>query len=176
MNFSFGLAFCLFALALLPEVNAQTDSTQSKSDTTKVKVINPYRPSYRPTDRYGDPFSNYSTYSPLFLKNPKSFNLDVQFDSGMNYNIRERIGKVNFRPNSSMSFRDFSSQQDQLFRKQYWQTKSQALDGVSAVSGRNLLPKLYVSPILDRIFGGSYVELVPRGNVILDLGVFSNHQ
>lgn len=170
MNFSFGLAFCLFALTLLPEVNAQSDTTKSKSDTTKVKIINPYRPSYRPTDRYGDPFSNYSSYSPLFLKNPKSFNLDVQFDSGMNYNIRERIGKVNFRPNSSMSFRDFSAQQDQLFRKQYWQTKSQALDGVSAVSGRNLLPKLYVSPILDRIFGGSYVELVPRGNVILDLG------
>lgn len=171
INFSFGLAFCLFATLLLPEVNAQNDSsTQSKSDTAKFKVINPYRPSYRPTDRYGDPFSNYSTFSPLFLKNPNSFNLDVQFDSGMNYNIRERIGKVNFRPNSSMTFRDFSAQQDQLFRKQYWQTKSQALDGVSAVSGRNLLPKLYVSPILDRIFGGSYVELVPRGNVILDFG------
>ncbi len=171
LRYGFGLAFCHFVMMFLPEANAQSDSTQTKpGDTTKFKVTNPYRPSYRPPDRYGDPFSNYSTFSPLFLKNPKSLNLDVQFDSGMNYNIRERIGKVNFRPNSSMSFREFSLQQDQQFRKQYWQTKSQALDGVSAVSGRNLLPKLYVSPILDRIFGGSYVELIPRGNVILDFG------
>jgi cell surface protein SprA len=173
IHFGLGLAICLFSLGSWGQVYAQRkDTTLSKSsDTTRFKTINPYRPSYRPTDRYGDPFSNYSTFSPLFLRNPKSFNLDVQIDSGMNYNIRERIGKVNFRPNSSMSFQEFSQQQDQLFRKQYWQTKSQALDGESAVSGRSLLPKLYVSPILDRIFGGSYVELIPRGNVILDFGM-----
>lgn len=170
IQFSVGLAICLFAASSL-EVYAQNDSTQLKpADTARFKVINPYRPSFRPSDRFGDPFSNYSTFSPLFLKNPKSLNLDVQIDSGMNYNIRERIGNVNFRPNSSMSFREFSLHEDQLTRKQYWQTKSQALDGISAVSGRNLLPKLYVSPILDRIFGGSYVELIPRGFVTLDFG------
>ena len=171
IQFSVGLAVCLFAASSMLEVHAQNDSTQFKpADTSRFKIVNPYRPSFRPTDRFGDPFSNYSTFSPLFLKNPKSLNLDVQIDSGMNYNIRERIGNVNFRPNSSMSFREFSLQQDQLTRKQYWQTKSQALDGISAVSGRNLLPKLYVSPILDRIFGGSYVELIPRGFVTLDFG------
>ncbi len=44
------------------------------------------------------------------------------------------------------------------------------MDGESAVSGKNLLPKIYISPTLDRIFGGSYVELIPRGNVTLDFG------
>src|SRR5688500_12213408 len=44
------------------------------------------------------------------------------------------------------------------------------MDGESAVSGRGFTPKIFVSPILDRIFGGSYVELVPRGFVMLDLG------
>jgi len=170
--FGLGLTICLFTIGTWQQAHAQQkDSTNTKQvDTTKFKTINPYRPSYRPSDRYGDPFSNYSTFSPLFLKNPKTLNMDVQIDSAMNYNIRERIGKVNFRPNSSMSFGEFSQQQDQLFRKQYWQTKSQALDGESAVSSRNLIPKLYVSPVFDRIFGGSYVELIPRGFVTLDFG------
>ncbi len=172
IRFGLGLAICLLAVGSWQRGYAQKkDSAQTKpADTSKFKVVNPYRPSFRPPDRYGDPFSNYSTFSPIFLRDPKSLNLDVQIDTGMNYNIRERIGKVNFRPNSSMSFREFSLQQDQQFRKQYWQQKSQALDGVSAVSGRNLLPKLYISPVLDRIFGGSYVELVPRGFVTLDFG------
>ncbi len=172
IQFGLGLSICLLAVGSLQRGYAQQkDSAQTKqADTSKYKTINPYRPSYRPSDRYGDPFSNYSTISPLFLQNPKSLNLDTQIDTGMHYNIRERIGKVNFRPNSSMSFDEFSRYHDQQFRKQYWKQKSQALDGESAVSGRNLLPKIYVSPILDRIFGGSYVELIPRGFVTLDFG------
>jgi cell surface protein SprA len=172
IQFSLGLAMCLLAVGSLQRAVAQQkDSAQTKpDDTTKYKTINPYRPSFRPSDRYGDPFSNYSTASPLYLKNPKSLNLDTQIDTGMNYSIREKIGNVNFRPNSSMSFDEFSLHHDQEFRKKYWKTKSLALDGESAVSGRNLLPKIYISPILDRIFGGSYVELIPRGNVGLDFG------
>ncbi|NJN41947.1 MAG: cell surface protein SprA [Flammeovirgaceae bacterium] len=48
--------------------------------------------------------------------------------------------------------------------------RSKALDGESAVSGRNLTPKIYIGPSMDRIFGGSYVELIPRGFVTLDFG------
>ena len=129
----------------------QQDTT--RLDTTRSKVINPYLPSFQPRDRYGDPFSNTSTYSPFFLKDPKSLSLDVEIDSGMNYNIREKIGDVNFRPNSSMSFEEFNRQQERTILKGYWQGRSKALDGESAVSGRNLLPKIYVSPTLDRIFG-----------------------
>src|SRR5258708_23198660 len=88
----------------------------------------------------------------------------------MHYNISEKLGKLNFRPNSGMTFRDFSGQQDKSFQKNYYQNKSLALDGESAVSSRNLLPKLYLSPLLDRLFGGSYVELNPKGLVTLDLG------
>ncbi|MFM7488151.1 MAG: cell surface protein SprA, partial [Cytophagales bacterium] len=171
LSYSFALGICLLTGGGVTIAYAQrTDTTRTKADSARFKTINPYLPNYRLNDRYGDPFSNYSTQSPLYLKNPKSFGVDLQIDTGFNYNIRERIGKLNYRPASSMSFGDFSQQQDAQFRKSYWQNKSLTLDGESAVSGRNLLPKLYVSPILDRIFGGSYVELIPRGFVTLDLG------
>ncbi len=162
-------------IAFLPithvRAQQQIDSTANvAADTIKSKVINPYRPSFRPSDRHGDPFSNRTTNSPLFLSDPKSFNLDVEIDTGMNYTIYEKIGNVNFRPVSQMSFDEFNAQQTREIKKDYWQTRSRALDGESAVSSRNIIPKIYVSPVLDRIFGGSYVELIPRGFVTLDFG------
>ena len=164
-----GFVICLIAIFSGPVASAQQrDTVRSAIDTTKA--ISPYRPSFRLRDRYGDPYSNYSTFSPLYLKNPKSIAPEITIDTGRNYIISEKIGGVFFRPNSSMSFEEFSAQQDRIIRRSYWQTRSKALDGESAVSGRNLIPKIYISPVLDRIFGGSYVELVPRGNVNLDFG------
>jgi cell surface protein SprA len=154
-------------LASLSGFSQGRDTT--RIDTTR-RAINPYRPSFRPNDRYGDPFSNYTTFSPLFLKDPKSLTLDVEIDTGMNYTIYEKIGNTPFRPLNAMNFNEFSQQQNRLAMKSYWQGRSKALDGESAVSGRNLIPKIYISPVLDRIFGGSFVEIVPRGFVTLDFG------
>jgi cell surface protein SprA len=159
------LLTCLVNVSLHAQ---QRDST--RSDTTKAKVINPYRPSFQPRDRHGDPFSNYTTQSPLFLKDPKSLNYGLQLDSGMNYTLKEKMGNVTIRPLTTMSFDEFSRQQNRLMLKDYWKGRSKALDGESAVSSRNLVPKIYVSPVLDRIFGGSYVELIPKGFVTLDFG------
>jgi len=167
-------AVSLLFIACLPIPYAfaqESDTTRNNAiDTTRTRVINPYHPSFRPSDRYGDPFSNRTTNSPLFLTDPKSLNLDVEIDTGMNYTIHEKIGNVNFRPVSTMSFDEFDAQQTRQIKKDYWQSRSRALDGESAVSSRNIIPKIYVSPVLDRIFGGSYVELIPRGFVTLDFG------
>jgi len=164
-----GLVLCLSAGWPLV-AHAQDSLKVKKRDSTRLQFLNPYLPNFRLRDRHGDPFSNPTTSSPLYLKDPKNLNTEITLDSGMRYNIYENVGNVRYRPNSSMPFKDFSNQQDVSFRKNYYQSKSLALDGESAVSGRNLLPKIYLSPVLDRIFGGSYVELTPKGNVTLDLG------
>ena len=122
------------------------------------------------SDRYGDPFSNYSSVSPFYLKDPASFKRSVELDTGLNYIISEKAGELNYRTPSSMSMKEFSNYQESLIKKSYWQNRSRSLDGESAVSARGLIPKLYMSPVLDRIFGGSYVELIPRGFVTLDFG------
>ncbi len=129
-----------------------------------------FRPNYTPPDRYGDPFSNYSSQSPLLLKDPKMMKIEVLPDTGRTYSIYERMGNVNFRSPTYMTFDEATQFQYNTTVKDYWKSRSRALDGESAVSSRNLLPKLYVSPVLDRIFGGSYVELIPRGFVTLDFG------
>ena len=149
------------------------DAQFQRRDTTRQDSLQYrplYRPSFRPLDRYGDPFSNYVTQSPLFLKDPKMMKLEVLPDTGRTYSIYERMGTVNFRSPSYMTFDEANRLQNQVILKDYWKSRSRALDGESAVSGRNLLPKLYVSPVMDRIFGGSFVELIPRGFVTLDFG------
>lgn len=143
----------------------------TRQDTTRQS----YRPSRRPTfqlrDRYGDPFSSTITQSPLFLKDPTKVDFEIALDSSLNYTIYEKIGDLSYRPITTMSFEEFREYQNRQMLKGYWQGKSKSLDGESAVSSRGLIPKIYVSPVLDRIFGGSYVELVPRGFVTLDFGV-----
>ncbi|MFZ6011459.1 MAG: cell surface protein SprA [Bacteroidota bacterium] len=167
------LLLAWLALFLLPDdVLAQRDTTRTApQDTTLNKPYEPTkRPTFRPRDRYGDPFSNTTTESPLFLKDPNKMKLDVEIDTALNYTIYEKIGNLNYRPTSSMSFEEFKQYQDRQILKEYWQGRSRAMDGESAVSGRGFTPKIFISPILDRIFGGSYVELVPRGFVTLDFG------
>ncbi|HEX8060781.1 MAG TPA: cell surface protein SprA, partial [Cyclobacteriaceae bacterium] len=158
----------LFLAYLAPlSVLGQRDSTQV--DTTRYNN-NPYKPTFRYRDRYGDPFSNYTPYSPFFLKDPPSLKTDVDVDTSKNYTILEKMGSVYFRPRNSMSFGEFNQNQTRQLVKDYWRSRSKALDGESAVSSRNLIPRIYISPVLDRIFGGSYVEIVPRGFVTLDFG------
>lgn len=168
-NFQFiiGLGLLLLAYLAPHSVLGQRDSTQV--DTTRYNN-NPYKPTFRSRDRYGDPFSNYTPFSPFFLKDPPSLKTDVNVDTSKNYTILEKMGTVSFRPRNSMSFGEFDQNQTRQLVKDYWQSRSRALDGESAVSSRNLIPRIYISPVLDRIFGGSYVEIIPRGFVTLDFG------
>ncbi len=96
--------------------------------------------------------------------------MDAEIDTGMNYTIYEKIGSFNYRPVTSMSFEEFKKFQDQQQLKNYWKSQSKAASGESEVAGKGFVPKLYVSPILDRLFGSSYVSLVPTGFVVLDFG------
>lgn len=171
-QFILGLGMLLLTyLAPLSVLGQQRDSTQLENvDTTRYQSNNPYKPSFRYRDRYGDPFSNFSSPSPLFLPNPPKLTTDLEIDTGRNYTIQEKMGNVYFRPRNSMSFGEFNQHQTKLQLKDYWQTRTKALDGESAVSSRNLIPRIYISPVLDRIFGGSYVEIIPRGFVTLDFG------
>lgn len=173
-NFYLSLRHSLFlwlCCIFIPAAYAQQqDSTRAASDTVGTEYSPSRRPTFRMRDRYGDPFSNTTSESPLFLKDPSQLKLDVEIDTAGDYTIYEKIGNINYRPASGMTFEEYKKHQEREQLRSYWQSRSRAQDGESAVSSRSLIPKIYVSPVLDRIFGGSYVELVPRGFVTLDFG------
>ncbi len=168
-QFTIGLGMTILSCLAPLFASAQFQRRDTtRTDTLRYRPL--YFPNFRVPDRFGDPFSNYTTQSPLYLKDPKSLKQEIVPDTGKTYTIFERMGGVNYRPPTYLTFDEISRFQQSLVQKDYWRSRSRALDGESAVSSRNLLPKLYVSPVLDRIFGGSYVELIPRGFVTLDFG------
>ena len=134
----------------------------------------PYEPSrapdFQPQDRPGNSFVYPGTKSPFLLNDPGSFKQDVRVDSSFNYHIQEKVGDLDYRPPSTMSFKEFNQLQNKQMLENYWRERSAALDGQSAVSGRRLIPPIYISPVFDRIFGGSYVDIRPNGFVMLDFG------
>ncbi len=162
-----GMVHYDYSASFLAQDTSRLDSADSVANL-------PYEPSkqptFQPTDRFGDPFSNRTSKSPLVLQDPASLKLDVEIDTAMNYTIYEKIGDINFRPTSAMSFEEFNRYHTSQLIRDYWKDKSLGLDGESAVSGRRLIPKLYISPVFDRIFGGDYVDIQPNGFVNLDFG------
>ncbi|MDX5421520.1 MAG: cell surface protein SprA, partial [Hymenobacteraceae bacterium] len=159
-----------FKYTILQNLLAQQDTI--KKDTAYIPSR---KPTFVPSDRYGNPFSTRSTSSPLLLGQPSNLELNVELDDSMQlYNITETIGDVNYRPPSSMTMQQYSEWQQREAIRNYWRAKSAGLDGESVVSSRRLIPKIYISPALDRIFGGNYVDIQPNGNVSLKFGARFN--
>ncbi|WP_299820029.1 cell surface protein SprA [uncultured Pontibacter sp.] len=149
----------------------------SRQDTVKkdTAYIPSRRPTFVPSDRRGNPFSTRSTSSPLLLGQPSNLKLNVELDDSLQlYNITETLGDVNYRPPSSMTLQQYSEWQQRESIRSYWRTKSAGLDGESVVSSNRLIPKIYISPAFDRIFGGNYVDIQPNGNVSLKFGARFN--
>lgn len=171
------IVFALTFIGMFCSIPASAYLFQQAQDTTRQDstVVEPYQPSktptFRPQYRFGDPFSNRTSQSPLLLNDPSQLDFRVNFDtSGVNYSIFEKLSEVNFRPATSMSFAEFDRYTTSQINRQYWKDRSAGLDGESAVSGRRLIPKLYINPVFDRIFGGSYIDIQPTGFANLDFG------
>lgn len=159
---------------------AALDAQAQEQDTVRNDTL-PYeptkKPTFQPAYRFGDPFSNRISRSPLFLRDPSQLDMQVRFnpdttaeDAGVTYSVFENIGSLDFRPATFMTFEEFNDYNNSQLNKEYFKDRSAGLDGESAVSGRSLIPRLYVSPVFDRIFGGSYVDIQPNGFVNLDFG------
>lgn len=149
------------------QVVANPDSTQTAEPQ---KYVPSTRPTMRASDRYGDPFSERQSSSPLLFGEPSGLTMEMEIDTSMNYTIQEKLGDVPYRPKTTLSFEEYQEYQEQRMNREFMKAKAAGLDGESAVSARRLIPKLYISPALDRIFGGNYIDIQPTGFVNMDFG------
>ena len=154
-----------------------------------------YQPSARPRprrvrDRAGSRFSPRTRRSPLILPLPKSVQLQVMptDDSLKNYRVRETVGGagsaggvggIDFRDPTSISRTELLRFQERQAINDYYRQK--ALGGVAGAAvkpgsaqAQRLIPKIYLGPVADRIFGGSYIDIRPAGAVSLKFGARFN--
>ncbi len=129
-------------------------------------------------ERYGD-FLNAKYRNPFDLKDPSIVEKKVEYDPKTNqYIITEKIGDDYFRMPTYMSSQEYFK----------WKSKEQEramMDKLAGVGKAGKTRAGLVNPfakidlgqaLVDRLFGGSEVTIVPQGNIDISLGVQYNKQ
>lgn len=111
--------------------------------------------------------------NPFDLLDPEEVIQDVEYDPLTNrYILTERIGNENFRTPTTMTFEEYLEWKSNKEEKEYFKKLAGASDGDRSNSG-NLDPVAEVDvsdDIIDRLFGGTNVDIRPQGNVDLTFG------
>ncbi|WP_345119737.1 cell surface protein SprA [Hymenobacter antarcticus] len=146
-----------------------------------VDTTGPYKPSRRPRvraqDRPGSPFGTKRRESPLILPLPKNVKLNVAVDDSLTqFDVREKVGaEIDYRDPSVLSYKEYEEFRRREGIRSYYRDKAKGgITGPAAAAGtpqaQRLIPKIYLGPIANRIFGGSYVDIRPAGSVTLKFG------
>ena len=159
---------------LRPDHRLAADTPRpAPADTT-----GPYQPGTHPrvnaTDRPGSIFGGPRRQSPLVLPLPSNVKMNVGYDDSLRrYEVEETVGKdIDYRDPSVLSYEEFLKWQERDAIRNYY--RDRANGGVTGPAGapgtaqsRRLIPKIYLGPIANRIFGGSYVDIRPAGSVTI---------
>ncbi len=145
----------------------------------------PYKPSRRPRvqahDRPGSPFGPHRRESPLVLPLPKNVKLDVTVDDSLKqFDVQEKVGtNIDYRDPSVLTYKEYEEFQRRQAIGNYYREKAKGgVAGPAAAAGtpqaQRLIPRIYLGPLADRIFGGNYVDIRPAGSVTLKFGARFN--
>jgi cell surface protein SprA len=123
-------------------------------------------------DRYGD-FMNDPSRNPFNLKDPGIIKKEVEYDPASgNYIIYEKIGDDYFRSPTYMTFSEYLDWKAKQQQEEYF-------DRLGGVSGADRSSSGIVDPLakfdlknnlVDRLFGGTKVDIRPQGNIDLTFG------
>ncbi len=110
----------------------------------------------------------YDDKSGLYLENPSNIKTTTEYNPKTgNYDVSQKIGDMNYRPETYVEFQDY---QDALFKqavKNHWKSKIKAED-LNNQTKKGIIPKLTINnDIFDRIFGGNTVDIKPTGTAEL---------
>lgn len=122
-----------------------------------------------------DDFINNRLRNPYDLNDPSIIEKEVEFDPETNqYIIKEKIGKDYYRAPTYMSFEEYLEYRAEQQQREYF-ARMGGIGGPAGGLKKDPLDKIDVSrSLVDRLFGGSNVDINPQGNIDVTLGV--NHQ
>lgn len=129
-------------------------------------------------ERYGD-FLNNKNRNPFDLKDPSIIDKQVEYDPKTNqYIISEKIGDDYFRMPTYMSAQEY-------FKWKAKEQDRQMLDKLAGVGKGTKSKSAIVNPfakidlgqaLVDRLFGGTEVSIIPQGTIDIPLGLTYRNQ
>ncbi len=125
-----------------------------------------------PKDRTGDFITDPGRRNPYDLKDPQIIEKDVEYDPVTNqYIIRERIGSDFYRAPTYMTFEEYMEWRAAKQEREYF-ARMAGIGTGSAGLKRDPIGRVDVNrSLVDRLFGGSTVDIKPQGNIDVILGV-----
>jgi cell surface protein SprA len=129
-------------------------------DSTKLKY--PLKP------REGDHVTEKDK-NPFYLNDPANVKKSVEYDPASGkYIVTEKVGDVNIKEPMYLTYEEYLKYTEQQERQDYYKSRSNALQ---LLEERGLIPTVDMkNKLLDRIFGGSKIEIRPQGNLEVTLG------
>jgi cell surface protein SprA len=169
-------------MAIVTKTNSQkTSNTQVYSHLPSKTVLvvdspitEPVELNYNFNDNDGKP-PLYNPKSGLYLQDPENIKTDVEYNPKTGaYDIKQKIGDLDYRPESYMSMKEYQNYQFKKSMRDYWRSRV-AADDLNEKPRKGMIPKLQVnSELFDRIFGGNTVDIKPTGTAELIFGLNRN--
>ncbi len=147
---------------------------------------------YNPTNPYVETYTTVTDTIPLldedeiilgekynpFDINPSNIVQDVEYDPTTNsYILTERIGEEYYRAPTYMTFEEYLEWSQEQQRKKYWSDlaglSSESDKGYDLVDPMNRID--VQNSLVDRLFGGTEINIEPQGNVDISLGANYNN-
>ncbi|MFN8277447.1 MAG: cell surface protein SprA [Chitinophagales bacterium] len=119
-------------------------------------------------ERAGDHVTD-KTKNPFYLKDPSNIKKDVEYDPATNrYIVTEKVGDVNIKEPLYLTYDEYLKYTEKQERSDYFKSRSNA---ITLIEDKNLIPPINMkNKILDRLFGGTKIEVKPQGNLDITLG------
>lgn len=128
------------------------------------------------TERYGN-FVTDSTFNPFDFRDPSVIEKEVEYDPQTNrYIIYERLGSDFYRAPTYLTFEEYLEWRTKEQERRYFAQLAGLSGGAGGLNKReDPLDRIDVSTsLIDRLFGGSTVDVRPQGNIDILFGL--NHQ
>lgn len=149
---------------------ATNESILFTEDYLLCKDTPPPDSTENPNDRIGDA-TTQETVSPMWLQNPTNMVTTYELaPDGKGYYIYEKIGGINVRPPSYITFEDYIKLHE---KKLLSESMREAALANNKETKKGLIPNIEIGK-LDDIFGGGPISIQPTGNVALNFSLDRN--
>ncbi|PCH96646.1 MAG: cell surface protein SprA [Bacteroidetes bacterium] len=150
----------------LAKDSISTDNTEESETDSSISLPFPFEDN-------GNTSPTGGSGSPLYLSKPSNIQTTTEYDPETNqYNTTQTIGSEDYRNPTYMTFEEYQDYDMDKALQEYWQNKSES---ESFERQRAVIPKLNIaSKIVDRIFGGSTVDIRPQGSAELTFAIKTN--